>query len=120
MVNEVHEVLRRSFKPEFLNRVDEIIIFESLTLEEIGQIVDLQIAELEERLRTHKLTIKVSKKAKTLLAKNGFDPQYGARPLKRHIQQAIENPLALLIVEGKVKEGHEVKVDEVDGAIKVK
>ena len=120
MVNEVHEVLRRSFKPEFLNRVDEIIIFESLTLEEIGQIVDLQIVELEERLRTHKLTIKVSKKAKALLAKNGFDPQYGARPLKRHIQQAIENPLALLIVEGKVKEGHEVKVDEKEGVITVK
>jgi len=120
MTNEVHEVLRRSFKPEFLNRVDEIIIFESLTLEEIGQIVDLQIIELEDRLRAHKLTIKVSKKAKLLLAKHGFDPQYGARPLKRYIQQAIENPLALMIVEGKVQEGHEVRVDEKEGKIEVK
>jgi len=120
MVNEVNEVLRRSFKPEFLNRIDEIILFESLTLEEIGQIVDLQVAELESRLLNHKLTIKVSKKAKQVLAKNGFDPQYGARPLKRYIQQVIENPLALLIVEGKVKDGDEVKVDEKDGVITVK
>jgi ATP-dependent Clp protease ATP-binding subunit ClpB len=120
MVNEVNEVLRRSFKPEFLNRIDEIILFESLTLEEIGQIVDLQVVDLENRLLNHKLTIKVSKKARQLLAKNGFDPQYGARPLKRYIQQVIENPLALLIVEGKVRDGDEVKVDEKDGAITVK
>ncbi len=120
MVNEVQETLRRSFKPEFLNRVDETIIFESLTLEEIGQIVDLQIAELEERLKTHRLTIKVSKKAKLLLAKSGFDPQYGARPLKRTFQRVIENPLALMIVEGTVKDGDEVKVDEKEGVITVK
>jgi ATP-dependent Clp protease ATP-binding subunit ClpB len=120
MVNEVQDVLRHSFKPEFLNRIDEIILFESLTFEEIGFIVDLQIVELEDRLRAHKLTIKVSKKARENLARNGFDPQYGARPLKRFIQQTIENPLALMIVEGKVKDGHEVKVDEKDGKITVK
>ncbi|MDP2267951.1 MAG: AAA family ATPase, partial [Deltaproteobacteria bacterium] len=120
MVNEVHEVLRRSFKPEFLNRIDETIIFESLTLEEIGQIVDLQITELEERLLSHKLTIHISKRAKLQLAKNGFDPQYGARPLKRTIQQVIENPLALMIVEGTVRDGDTVKVDENEGKITVK
>jgi len=117
MVNEVHEVLRKAFRPEFLNRVDEIIIFESLTIEEITRIVDIQIAEMQERLRGHKIMIKITKKAKELFAKNGYDPQYGARPLKRYIQQAIENPLALKIVEGKVTEGSEVKVDEKEGEI---
>lgn len=120
MVTEVHEVLRSAFKPEFLNRVDEIIIFESLTIAEITNIVDLQIAELQERLRAHKLTIKVSKKAKEFLAKNGYDPQYGARPLKRYIQQVIENPLAIKIVDGQIKEGDEIKVDEADGEIIIK
>ena len=120
MENEVLQVLRKSFRPEFLNRVDEIIIFESLTIAEITQIVDLQIAEMQERLRAHKLTIKVSKKAQELLAKNGFDPQYGARPLKRYIQQTIENPLAMMIIEGKVKDGAEVRVDEKDGEIVIK
>jgi ATP-dependent Clp protease ATP-binding subunit ClpB len=120
MVNEVHTVLKKSFKPEFLNRVDEIIIFESLTIEEITQIVDLQIAELQSRLDEKKIKITVSKKAKELLAKNGFDPSYGARPLKRYIQQYIENPLALLLVEGKIKEGAEVKVDENEGVVVVK
>jgi ATP-dependent Clp protease ATP-binding subunit ClpA len=119
MVNEVHAVLKKSFKPEFLNRVDEIIIFESLTIEEITQIVDLQIAELQSRLDAKKIKITVSKKAKELLARNGFDPSYGARPLKRYIQQYIENPLALLLVEGKIKEGAEVKVEEKSGEVVV-
>ena len=120
MEQEVNDVLRSAFKPEFLNRVDEIIIFESLTISEITQIVDLQIAEMEERLRAHKITIKISKKAKELLAKNGYDPQYGARPLKRYIQQSIENPLASKIIDGTVKEGDEVKIDEKEGEIVIK
>jgi ATP-dependent Clp protease ATP-binding subunit ClpB len=120
MVAEVHAVLKKTFKPEFLNRVDEIIIFESLTLEEIGKIVDIQIAELQHRLDGKKIKITVSKKAKEHLAKNGFDPSFGARPLKRYIQQYIENPLALLLVEGKIKEGAEVKVDEKGGEVVVR
>ncbi len=120
MVNEVNEVLRKSFKPEFLNRLDETIIFESLTLKEITQIVDLQIVEMEERLRAHKIEITISDDAKKLLAKNGFDPRYGARPLKRYIQQAIENPLAMMIVEGSVKDGVRVKVEEKGGEILIK
>lgn len=119
MVNEVHQVLHKAFKPEFLNRIDEIIIFESLTLEEITQIVDLQILEMQDRLRAHKIEISVSPKAKELLAKNGFDPQFGARPLKRFIQQVIENPLAMMIVEGKVSDGSVVRVGEKDGQIAV-
>lgn len=117
MVDEVNQVLKRAFRPEFLNRVDEIIIFESLTLEEITRIVDIQIADLQERLDDKKIRIKVTETAKKHLAKHGFDPSFGARPLKRYIQQHIENPLALMILEGKVKEGKEVKVDEKDGLI---
>ena len=117
MVNEVHQVLRKAFKPEFLNRVDEIVIFESLTIAEITHIVDLQIAEMQNRLRAHKITISVSDGAKKLLAKNGYDPMYGARPLKRYIQKTIENPLAMMIVEGKVGDGGEVRVEEKNGEI---
>lgn len=117
MVDEVNQVLKRSFKPEFLNRIDDIIIFESLTIEEIAQIVDIQIADLQKRLDEKKIKIKVSDAAKKHLAKHGFDPSFGARPLKRYIQNHIENPLALMLLEGKVKEGKEVKVDEKDGEI---
>ncbi len=120
MENQVHEVLRRSFKPEFLNRVDETIIFESLTLEEIGRIVDLQIEEMQERLRARRITIDVSPAAKKRLAKNGYDPKYGARPLKRTIQQTIENPLSMKIVEGNIKDGANVRVGEKDGDITIK
>jgi len=120
MESQVHDVLRRHFKPEFLNRVDEIIIFESLTIEEITRIVDLQVAEMQERLRAHRISISVSPAAKKWLAKNGYDPKYGARPLKRTIQQTIENPLAMLIVEGKIKDGADVKVGEKDGEITLK
>ncbi len=117
MENDVQSVLRKSFKPEFLNRIDEIIIFESLTLDEITQIVDLQITELEKRLRARKVEIVVSDEAKKILAKNGFDPQFGARPLKRYIQHVIENPLAMMIVDGEVKDGSKVEVVEKDGEI---
>ena len=119
MVQEVNQVLKRSFKPEFLNRVDDIIIFESLTIEEITKIVDIQIRELQKRLDEKKITIKVSDAAKKHLAKNGFDPSYGARPLKRYIQNNIENPLALMLLEGNLEDGREVKVDEKDGGITI-
>ncbi len=72
---------------------------------------------MQERLRSHKISITVSDSAKKVLAKNGYDPRYGARPLKRYIQQTIENPLAMMIVEGKVKDGAEVKVGEKDGEV---
>lgn len=117
MVDEVNLVLKRAFKPEFLNRVDDIIIFESLTLEEITRIVDIQIAELQSRLEDKKLMIKVTDAAKKHLAKHGFDPSFGARPLKRYIQNHIENPLAMMILDGELKEGKEVKVDEKNGEI---
>ena len=120
MVEEVHTVLRHNFKPELLNRIDEIIIFESLTLEEITQIVDLQIIALQKRLDDRKIKITISEKAKEHLAKCGYDPNFGARPLKRYIQNTIENKLAMLLMEGKIKEGAEIKVDVKDGEIVIK
>jgi ATP-dependent Clp protease ATP-binding subunit ClpB len=117
MVNEVNMVLKKSFRPEFLNRVDDIIIFESLTIEEITRIVNIQIAELQKRLDEKKLHIELTDAAKKNLAKHGFDPNFGARPLKRYIQQTIENPLAMMILEDKLSEGAKVKVDEKDGKI---
>jgi len=120
MTSEVHQVLHKSFKPEFLNRIDEVIIFEPLTIEDITHIVDLQISELEKRLRARKIEIVVSDEAKKILAKNGFDPQFGARPLKRYIQQTIENPLAMKIVNGEVGDGVVVEVGGKNGEIKIK
>ncbi len=120
MVDEVNQVLKRSFKPEFLNRVDDIVIFESLTIGEITQIVDIQMADLQKRLDEKKIKITLSDEAKKHLAKHGFDPSFGARPLKRYIQKHIENPLALSLLEGKAKEGSSVKVEVKNGEIALK
>jgi len=111
MESEVKNILQTHFRPEFLNRVDEIVIFKALSQEVILQILDIQIEELRKRLSDKKIDIKVSEKAKKLLAERGYDPVYGARPLKRTIQQEIQNPLALKMLEGTCKEGDTVKVD---------
>jgi len=111
MEKEVRAILDRQFKPEFLNRVDEIIIFKSLSKEVILKIVDKQLEELRKRLREKKIDIEVSKEAKRLLSERGYDPAYGARPLKRAIQQDVQNPLALKILEGQYMEGDTIKID---------
>jgi ATP-dependent Clp protease ATP-binding subunit ClpB len=111
MEREVKAVMEKHFRPEFLNRVDEVIIFRALSPEVILQIVDLQIKELAKRLSEKKIEIKVSDEAKKLLAERGYDPVYGARPLKRTIQRDVQNPLALKILEGDYGEGETVKVD---------
>lgn len=111
MERKVKAILEENFRPEFLNRVDEIIIFKALSQEVILKIVDLQINELRERLKERKIKIEVSPKAKKLLAERGYDPVYGARPLKRAIQREIQNPLALKILEGEYGEGDTVKID---------
>ena len=108
---EVMEELRRSFRPEFLNRVDDVVLFKPLTLEEIGRIVDLQMAELRERLLEQRVDLKVTPEARELLAKEGYSPVYGARPLKRLIQTRIETPIARLVVAGEVKDGGAITVD---------
>ena len=117
MESEVHGVLKKAFRPEFLNRIDDIIIFEALSLKEIEQIVDLQIAELQSRLDDKKISLSISDSAKKYIAKNGYDPLFGARPLKRYIQKHIENPLSMMIIEGDLIEGGEVNVEEKDGEI---
>lgn len=111
MEKEVRAILDRHFRPEFLNRVDEIIIFKSLSKEVILKIVDKQLEELRKRLREKKIDIEVSKEAKRLLSERGYDPAYGARPLKRAIQQDVQNPLALKILEGQYMEGDTIKID---------
>jgi ATP-dependent Clp protease ATP-binding subunit ClpB len=115
MEREMMAILESHFRPEFLNRVDEVIIFKALTQDAILEIVDLQIDELRNRLRDRQISIELSEKAKRLLAERGYDPVYGARPLKRTIQRDIQNPLAQNILEGKYKEGAKVKVDVSDG-----
>jgi ATP-dependent Clp protease ATP-binding subunit ClpB len=109
----VQDVLKREFLPEFLNRVDETIIFHPLTMKELTQIVDIQLRRLQGQMTEAGLTIEVTQKAKTLLAEEGFDPAYGARPLKRVIQQRLANPLATALLEGKVgpEKGSTIRID---------
>jgi ATP-dependent Clp protease ATP-binding subunit ClpB len=114
---QVMEALRATFKPEFLNRIDEVIIFNSLGQEEIKEIVEIQIDLLSIRLANNKITLKLTDRAKDFLARTGFDPVYGARPLKRTIQRLIQDPLAMKILEGSVKEGMEVTADVHDGEV---
>lgn len=111
MEKEVKAILESHFKPEFLNRVDEVIIFKTLSFEVILKIVNLQIDDLRKRLQNKKIKIEVSKEAKKFLAERGYDPVYGARPLKRTIQRDVQNPLAQKILEGEYKEGDAVKID---------
>lgn len=97
--------LNKTFRPEFLNRIDEIIVFKSLTKEEIKKITDLMLEEVRELLKEQKIKLKVSKKANEILAKEGYDPNYGARPLRRTIERLIENPISEKILTGEFKEG---------------
>jgi len=117
---EVLSELKKSFKPEFLNRIDEIIVFHSLSEDEIRQIVEIMIKQVEERLVSQDIKIEVTKEAKDLIVKTGFDATYGARPLRRAVQNLIEDKLAEEILDGKVKPGSTVKITEKDGKIVVK
>lgn len=107
----INEELRHYFRPEFLNRLDEVIVFHPLGREHIGQIVDIQLSQLRKRLSDNKLTLELSKNAKEKLTNEGYDPIYGARPLKRVIQQRLQNPLALKLLQGEFKAGQEIFVD---------
>ncbi len=109
--NKIKSELKNHFKPEFLNRIDEIIIFHSLSENEIAQIVDLQLKIVAERLLKQNIKIEVSEKAKKLVAKKGYEPSFGARPLKRVIQNEILDELAMEIIEGKLTEDDIVKID---------
>ena len=107
----IMEMLRDHFRPEFLNRVDEVVVFQSLNKEELTKIVDLQLKQVAKRLQEKKIVLRFTDKAKQLVADKGYDPAFGARPLKRAIQELVLDELALRIVEGKIKEGDEVTVD---------
>lgn len=109
VTQEVMEIVKKSFRPEFLNRIDEIVIFNNLTSKDLDKIVDLQLQDLERRLAERDIKLMIDEKVKNLLIQEGFDPVYGARPLKRVIQDRLVDELALLIIEGKVKEGQTVK-----------
>jgi ATP-dependent Clp protease ATP-binding subunit ClpB len=102
---------REFFKPEFINRIDEIVRFRPLSADDIAQIVDIQLRHLRARLSERRLTLEVTPEAKAWLAQRGYDPAFGARPLKRLIQRAIADPLALALLEGRYPEGSTVKVD---------
>jgi ATP-dependent Clp protease ATP-binding subunit ClpB len=107
----VKDLLKQHFRPEFLNRVDEVIVFHPLSKQQLTKIVDVQLEGLRKRLASRNLKLAVSNAAKKLLAEEGYDPQYGARPLKRVIQQRLENPLASRILSGDFAEGETVGVD---------
>jgi ATP-dependent Clp protease ATP-binding subunit ClpB len=111
MRKRIDEAMKNNFKPEFLNRVDDVIIFHRLGMGEIKKIVDIQIGQLEKILSSRKLSIEVSDRAKALLSREGFDPVYGARPLKRVIQNEVQNVLAMKLLNGEIKEGDAVQVD---------
>ena len=107
----VRDELRAAFRPEFLNRIDETIIFHPLSAAAIERIVDLKVDELNRRLAEQQIRLTLTDEAKRVLAKEGYDPHYGARPLARALKRLVENPLARMIVTGEVKEGDTVCVD---------
>ena len=113
--NEVMSVVQASFKPEFLNRLDDIIIFEALSKEELGEIVEIQLARIAKRLTDRRLNLEVTDAARSWLADEGYDPAYGARPLRRLVQREIGDRLARMLLAGEVLDGQKVVVDKVDG-----
>ncbi|MEK7221336.1 MAG: AAA family ATPase, partial [candidate division NC10 bacterium] len=114
---KIGDLLKRTFRPEFLNRVDETVTFHRLGLVQIKQIVGIQLAHLQRRLTTRKLELSVTDRAKEYLAREGFDPVYGARPLKRAIQRLVQDPLARRLLDGEFQEGDQGLVDLQGGEI---
>ncbi|MCL2765798.1 MAG: ATP-dependent chaperone ClpB [Treponema sp.] len=114
------ELLKKSFRPEFINRIDETVIFNRLGKNEISKIVDIQLTRLSQRLAERKITLELTKTAKALLAERGYDPLFGARPLKRTIQSDLENPLAKQVIGGVIREGDTVTADVSSGEITFK
>jgi ATP-dependent Clp protease ATP-binding subunit ClpB len=111
MKRQIDDILHHQFKPEFLNRIDETIIFRNLTREQLVKIVDIQVKTLRDRLAARHIDLVLSEAAMSLIAQKGYDPVYGARPLKRVIQQYIENPLSMDILKGNILDGSRVTAD---------
>ena len=111
MKDKIEKILKDHFKLEFLNRIDEVVIFKNLSRETLSKIVELEISKVKERLKNKEITIKIEDNVKKMLAEKGYDTTFGARPLKRIIQNLILDELALEIIEGKIKEGDKVIID---------
>jgi ATP-dependent Clp protease ATP-binding subunit ClpB len=111
------EQMREHFRPEFLNRIDEIVVFEALDKEQLAEIAELQLERLRARLAERKLSLELTDAAKEVLAEAGWDPTYGARPLKRALQRLVENPLAQRLLEGEFAEGETIRVDAQNGEL---
>jgi ATP-dependent Clp protease ATP-binding subunit ClpB len=117
--NDVMAMVRGHFRPEFLNRIDEIVLFQRLKRADIGAIVDIQIDRLARLLEERKIAITLDEAARDWLAERGYDPAYGARPLKRVIQKSLQDPLAHLILSGEIRDGETVPVTVRDGGLAV-
>lgn len=116
---QVMEVVRAHFRPEFLNRLDEIILFHRLAQEHMGPIVDIQVARVQRLLKDRKITLDLTDAARRWLGRVGYDPVYGARPLKRAVQRYLQDPLAEMLLAGEIVDGSTIKVDEGDGALSI-
>ena len=117
---QVEALLRRSFRPEFLNRLDEIVFYKPLTKENVTKIIDLQIAKLNQRLENQQIRVELTEAAKSAIVDASYDPQYGARPLRRYVQHTVETMLSKKLLRGDVMPGHTVMVDAVDGELLMK
>jgi ATP-dependent Clp protease ATP-binding subunit ClpB len=115
--DEVMGVVRHAFRPEFLNRIDDIILFHRLRRQDMGAIVDIQMARLAKLLTDRKITLELSKEAREWLADKGYDPAYGARPLKRVIQKSVQDPLAEAILAGEIVDGEDVPITVGPGSL---
>ena len=118
--NEVMDELRRSFRPEFLNRLDEIIMFKPLTKENLDGIIDIMVASLRNRLENRGLGLEITDAAKNLIIERGFDPLYGARPLRRYLQSTVETMIARTILESDISAGTTIVVDTENGELVAK
>ena len=112
--------LRNHFRPEFLNRIDDVVLFSPLLFEEIKQIIDLLTADLENRLREHDLDLEIEDAARELIAREGYDPVYGARPLKRYLQHSLETRIGRAIVGGDLEPGSVLVVEVVGGELQIR
>jgi ATP-dependent Clp protease ATP-binding subunit ClpC len=117
MKEKVMAEVKKSFRPEFLNRLDEIIVFHELTEEQLRNIVELMVIDLQKRLAERKLGVEITEAAKSWLAKEGYDPLFGARPLRRALEHAVENPLSTKLLRGEFKEGDTIVVDLADDGL---
>jgi ATP-dependent Clp protease ATP-binding subunit ClpC len=120
MRKKLMEALRRVFRPEFINRVDSVIVFRSLSKEDIKKIVDIEINKVAQRLEEHNITLNATPAARELLAELGYDPEMGARPLRRVIQQKVEDVLSDALLAGEFDKGDTILVDVVEGEIKLR